>query len=161
MSLPRNIIKKRGIPLNIVNLSTSKKLKIQHISVNKRAGNSTNQIEETLPDYTHQENCFSDDVWEEEADSNEMTSGIHTRRKLKAAERWESVQTVAMNTVIYSYSQPCHAVCSICQLESGIVKCYNCTPMYFYCEACAVQSHKHKLFHHFMEIWQVYTGIML
>ena len=148
----QNIIKKRGIPLNIVNLSTNKKLKIQHVSANIRTENANNQNEGTVPDHMHEDYCNScDDNWNEE-DSNEVSS--HTKRKLKAAERWESVQSVAMDTVICSYSLP-RTVCSMCNLDSGIVKCYNCVPMYFYCKTCAIQSHKHKLFHHFMEIWQV------
>ena len=104
-----------------------------------------------MPDHTHEDYHFDDRDWNE--DPNEMAS-LHTKRKLKAAERWESIQSMAMDTVIRNYSQPC-AVCSICNLDSGIIKCYNCAPMYFYCEGCAIQSHKHKLFHHFMEIWQV------
>lgn len=147
----RNIIKKRGIPLNIVNLSAKKKLKIQHISSNySMIENNNNENKET--DNTQQDSCFDHD-WDEEG-SNELTS-LHTKRKLKAAERWESIQSVAMDTVIYSYSSQACTVCNVCKSESGIVKCYNCAPMYYYCKACAVQSHKHKLFHHFMEIWQV------
>ena len=166
MALPLSIIKKRGIPLNIVNLSKSKRLKIQRVSADKRAGlNSVNQLEEASPDHMepsdhaiHQGSCSfdcSDDVLGEDANSlNDLAQSLHTRRKIKAAERWESIQTVAMNTVVYGYSQPRY-ICNACQSESGIVKCYNCSPLYFYCETCAIQYHKHKLFHHFMEIWQV------
>ena len=67
----RNIIKKRGIPLNIVSLSTNKKLKIQHVSANIRTENANNQNEGTVPDHTHEDYCNS---CENEEDSNEIAS---------------------------------------------------------------------------------------
>ena len=78
----------------------------------------------------------------------------HTKRKQKAAERWMLVQSVALNAVVKTMTEP-QLNCAECNNSAGVVKCYQCGPHVHYCEPCATKMHQNSLFHYYMEIWQV------
>ena len=126
----------------------AKRTKIQHITSNllTEAGNVQENI--SLPDETFDSHVDNDEYI---VDVDQITS---RKRKLKAAERWEAIENLALDTIICSMGRP-HQDCGACGTASGVVRCYNCGPSSIYCETCAVEIHRQKLFHHFMEIWQV------
>lgn len=147
-SRKQNIIKRKGVPLNVVTLSSAKRTKIHHVTCNIRSDSFNVQENINLPYETydnHVDNC------EYDGSDDQMT---HCKRKLKAAERWQAIENLAIDAVICSMGRP-HQNCGACGTAPGIVRCYNCGPSTTYCEDCAIEMHKHKLFHHFMEIWQV------
>ena len=78
----------------------------------------------------------------------------YTKRKQKAAERWQFVQSVAFSAVVMNMAEP-KLNCAMCKESIGVVKCYQCGPHMYYCESCAIKIHHNSLFHHYMEIWQV------
>ena len=53
----------------------------------------------------------------------------HTRRKLKAAEKWKELRNNCSKILIEGYSLP-KVFCSFCTLREGIVRCLQCGPMH-------------------------------
>lgn len=95
---------------------------------------------------------LSDMEFEQESYSYQSSS--FTERKQKAAERWECIQNIVLDTVISSMGAP-QMDCVACKGSAGIVKCHHCGPLSHYCENCAFEIHQNMLFHHYMEIWEV------
>lgn len=144
-SQKKNIIKRKGVPLNVVTFLSAKRTKLQQVKSSIRNENFNVQENVDLADATFDSH--------DECDVNSDQT-MSSKRKLKTAERWEAVENLAINAVICSMGCP-RQDCVACKAASGVVRCYNCGPSSFYCEVCAVEIHKYQLFHHFMEIWQV------
>lgn len=91
----------------------------------------------------------------EEADTDEADAqqplSSHTKRKQKASERWESLQSIALSAVVTTMAKR-QLNCTVCSESAGVVKCYYCGPQKYYCESCAIVIHQNSLFHHYMEI---------
>ena len=138
------IVKRRGIPLNVV--SSSKRLKVQHVKAKPRIMEANDDQNEHLADAG-----LGDMEFEEESYSYQSS---YTKRKQKAAERWECIQNIALDTVIASMGAP-EIDCVACKDSTGIVKCFHCGPLSHYCENCAFEVHQNMLFHHYMEILDV------
>lgn len=145
-----NIIKRRGVPLNVVTVSSSKRTKVQRVKSSIRSQaidvqESSDSPYETYGNY--------DDNCEYNVDADQATY----KRKLKASERWQAIEDLAIDAVICSMGRPSQD-CGACGAP-GIVRCYDCGPSSLYCEDCAIEIHRYQLFHHFMEIWQVISYI--
>lgn len=151
----RNIIKQRNIPLRVVKRS-AKRLKVQHVEgIIRDEGVQSKEDIDVQEDVNNSNNeCFDEDLLDQEDSMEQPSSSLYMKRKIKAAERWESIRNLALHTIICSMSKA-QQYCCICKSVSGIVKCYNCGPATYYCKSCAIKIHQHSLFHHFMEIWQV------
>ena len=141
-----NIVKRKGIPLTIVH--SSKRLRVQHIKAKPRSVEASNK------EYVESTNQ-NEQLFEQVDESHSFQASSYTKRKQKAAERWECIQNMALDTVITSMSEP-QMSCAACKDSAGIVRCFQCGPLLFYCENCAIEIHQNMLFHHYMEIWQVF-----
>ena len=153
MASRKKNIKRKGVPLKVVTFSSTKRTKLQHVKSKIRDENFSVQENIDLADATFDSHDECDVNYNHECDVNSNQT-MSTTRKSKAAERWKTVENLAINVVICSMGCP-HQDCVACKAASGVVRCYNCGPSSIYCEVCAVEIHKYKLFHHFMEIWQV------
>ena len=151
-SRKKNIIKRKGVPLNIVTFSSAKRNKIQHVtcSIRNEAPNEAPNVH-NVPDHRPDEFKAFDNYDEPFMDDYETTA---SKRKLKAAERWEAIEDLAVDVVVCGMGCP-NRDCQACGTTSGVIRCYSCGPSSVYCENCAIEIHKHKMFHHFMEIWKV------
>ena len=147
--------KEESIPLTLV--SVAKRCKIKHIEAPVRSFSDPPLVEEyhfntddssdQILDENNEGTCYDD-----QPDTEQQTA--HTKRKQKAAEKWQIVQSVALNGVIMNMSEPL-LDCTICDESRGIVKCDQCGPLMIYCKQCAIDMHQHSLFHHFVEVWEV------
>lgn len=148
-----NVVKRKGIPLTIV--TSSKRLRLQHIKANSR---SMEAIDKEYVESINQNERLTDeglsDMQFEQVDESHSYPTSYTKRKQKAAERWEYIQSIALDVVITSMGEP-QVNCAACKSSAGIVICFQCGPI-SYCEDCAVEIHQNMLFHHYMEIWQVF-----
>jgi len=161
MSSRKNISKRKNIPLNVVK-STTKRIRISHVKavpislqepisvleqfVEEPCDSSNQHLTEPLIDNNYE-------MEDDELGVHQPSS--HTKRKQKAAERWEVIQNAAIDVAIATMGEP-HCACVSCKEGLGSVKCHHCGPRIHYCEACAVRIHQYSLFHHYMEVWQVY-----
>ena len=138
-------------------VSVAKRCKIKHIKAPVRSFSDPPLVEEChfntddssdqILDENNEGTCYDD-----QPDTEQQTA--HTNRKQKAAEKWQIVQSVALNGVIMNMSEPL-LDCTICDKSRGIVKCDQCGPLMIYCKQCAIDMHQHSLFHHFVEVWEV------
>ena len=155
MNPRKTIIKRKSIPLTLV--SVAKRCKIKHIKAPVRSFSDPPLVEEChfntddssdqILDENNEGTCYDD-----QPDTEQQTA--HTKRKQKAAEKWQIVQSVALNGVIMNMSEAL-LDCTICDKSRGIVKCDQCGPLMIYCKQCAIDMHQHSLFHHFVEVWEV------
>ncbi|XP_065906279.1 uncharacterized protein [Dysidea avara] len=154
MNPRKTIIKRKSIPLTLV--SVAKRCKIKHIKAPVRSFSDPPLVEEChfntddssdqILDENNEGTCYDD-----QPDTEQQTA--HTKRKQKAAEKWQIVQSVALNGVIMNMSEAL-LDCTICDKSRGIVKCDQCGPLMIYCKQCAIDMHQHSLFHHFVEVWE-------
>ena len=147
-SRKKNIIKRKGIPLNILTSSSAKRTKIKHVNCSIR--NKAPNVHDA-PDHRPDEFEALSNHDEPVMDDYETTA---SKRNLKAAERWEAIEDLAVDVIVDGMGCPNYD-CQACSTTAGFVRCYSCGPSSVYCESCAIEMHKHKLFHHFMEIWKV------
>ena len=160
MASRKNIVKRKGIPLTIV--SSSKRFRVQHIKAKARSEASDKEYVERINENEHlTDEGLSDVQFEQVNESHSYEPSSYTKRKQKAAERWECLRNVALDTVITSMGEP-QMNCAACKDSAGIVMCFQCGPLSYYCENCAIEIHQNMLFHHCMEIWQVsYVCVIL
>lgn len=154
MNPRKNVIKRKSIPLTIV--SVAKRCKIKHIEAPVRSFSNLPLVEEHNFGSDDSSDQMLDENYEnttyDEPDIEQQTA--HTKRKQRAAEKWQLVQSTALNGIIINMSEPL-LDCATCGNCRGIVKCDQCGPRMYYCKQCAIDIHRHSLFHHFLEVWEV------
>ena len=161
MASKKNIIKRKNIPLTIVR--SAKRCKVKQVKAQVRGAHldpsSESFVEEfndeTVTNELLDDSCIFEEAATDETDAQQPSSS-HTKRKQKASERWEFLQSVALSAVVTTMAKR-QLNCTVCNESASVVKCYQCGPQTYYCESCAITIHQNSLFHHYMEIWQVKT----
>jgi len=151
MASKKNIIKRKDIPLNVV--TSAKRWKIKHIKATVKSTKLESSSESPVGEFNDDGYMFEETA-ADETDIQQTSS--HTKRKQRAAKRWEFVQSAALSAVVVTMAEP-QLNCAVCKESAGMVKCYQCGPQLYYCKSCATEIHQNSLFHHYMEIWQVNT----
>ena len=161
MASKKNIIKRKNIPLTIVR--SAKRCKIKQVKAQVRGTHLDSSSESLVEEFSDEtvtnelldayDSCIFEEAATDETDAQQPSSS-HTKRKQKASERWEFLQSVALNAVVTTMAKR-KLNCTVCNESAGVVKCYQCGPQTYYCESCAIAIHQNSLFHHYMEIWQV------
>ena len=130
MASKKNVVKRKDIPLTVV--KSVKQCKIKH-NRGKVASNKSSVGEfncETVTNQWHDDGYMFDETAADETNTQQPSS--HTKRKQKAAERWMLVQSVALNAVVKTLTEP-QLNCAECNNSAGVVKCYQCGPHVHYC----------------------------
>ena len=138
--------RKSNIPLSVVRRSsgtTMKRLRVEQVRVplpihgdGSDPGTATEIVDESgnacNVDISEMEDCFAVD--------SENTETSHTRRKQRAADKWEKLRCILTRTVVEKQCLPSHGVpCYICGKDDIAVRCTECGPFRFYCEHCATE----------------------
>lgn len=89
-------------------------------------------------------------------DDHDATISMHTRRKEKLAEKWNVLRSTAHRKMIQMYALSPDKKCDICTCEDANVRCQQCGPLLM-CQSCCFNIHNKLHYHHFPELWQVYT----
>ena len=153
--------KRRNIPLNLIKPSKQKKrIKVDRVSGTLPQASTVPRIQpgpsvdpsfgdisDDEPDF-----CGSDNV----LDSMQLSgTSSHTKRKEKAAAKWDEIHQTALRVMIEESSLPSGIRCFVCGIKTAVVRCLHCGPQHFFCEKCAMDLHTHALYHHCPELWQV------
>ena len=162
MNRPR---KRRNIPLNFVRPSKQqKRIKVKLVRASLPSMDMIQQPShhESTPDddasISDNEFDFSDLGGGSENGLDSMQSSdtsSHTKRKEKAAAKWDELHQTALTVMIAESSLPSGVKCFVCGTEDAVVRCLCCGPQHFFCERCAVELHTHALYHHCPELWKV------
>lgn len=161
MSRPR---KRSNIPLNLVRPFKQKRVKVDRVSATLPASSTVIEPHHDEPppsegiDHDSSYPCGDElDMQPEECQSAKFQSDVssHTRRKERAAAKWDEIRADALSVMIEESSLPSGVTCFACGTEDATVRCLYCGPQHFFCEHCAVQLHTHALYHHCPEVWKV------
>ena len=164
MNRPR---RRRNIPLNFVQPSKQqKRIKVNRVSaslpsVETGILQSSQHVPVSGADDAESNACPSDDEYdlggsEDVLDSMQSSDvSSHTKRKERAAAKWDEIHQNALTVMIEESSLPSGIKCFVCGTEDAIVRCLYCGPQHFFCETCAVELHSQALYHHCPEIWKV------
>lgn len=156
MSRPR---KRSNIPLNLVRPCKLKRIKVDHISATLPT--SSTVIEPSPSEEIGDVSSYPCDdefgIQPEECQSAQTQSDVssHTRRKERAAAKWDEIRPDALRVMIEESSLPSGVTCFACGTEDTTVRCLYCGPQHFFCERCATELHTHALYHHCPELWKV------
>ena len=102
-----------------------------------------------------------DHVYHQEDDNDDdATVSMHTRRKEKLAEKWNTLRSGAYKKMIQMYALPPSNKCAICSSEDADVRCQQCGPL-LTCQSCCFDIHSKLHYHHFPELWQVQMYIII
>lgn len=156
--------RKSNIPLSVVRRSsgtTTKRLRVEQVRVplpihgdESGPGTATEISEDESGnacnvEISEVEDCFTVD--------SENTETFHTRRKQRAADKWEKLRCIVTRTVVEKQCLPPGVPCYICGKDDIAVRCAECGPFHFYCERCATELHVKCFYHHCPEIWKVHV----
>ena len=165
----KNPRKRRNIPLNLVKPSKhqkSKRIRIDHVSGTLPIPSTPDKMQPQIEDLVQVgsgleavDGDISDNKFDfcGSADSVQLssTASSHTKRKEKAAAKWDEIHRTALTVMIEESSLPSDVRCFVCGIESATVRCLHCGPQHFYCEKCGTDLHSHALYHHCPELWKV------
>lgn len=98
-----------------------------------------------------------DHVYQQDDDA---TVSMHTRRKEKLAEKWNTLRSGAYKKMIQMYALPPSSKRAICSNEDADVRCQQCGPLLM-CQSCCFDIHGKLHYHHFPELWQVQMYIVI
>lgn len=160
--------KRRNVPLNLVKPSKqqgSKRIRIDHVRGTlpvstplETPSHLSDDLDGLLPGHEATDE-MSDNEFDCRGESDPVlsttTETLHTKRKEKAAIKWDEIHQTALTVMIEESSLPSHINCFVCGIESVIVRCLQCGPQHFFCEKCATDFHTYALFHHCPELWKV------
>ena len=150
--------RKSNIPLSIIRPSsgTTKCLRVEQVQVplpvhrDESFSSMATEIDGTVAESSNTPD-YSTDIGNGTVNSETP----HTRRKQKAAEKWEELRGALTRTVIENECLPPDVPCYICGNEDIVVRCVECGPFNYYCECCATELHVKCFYHHCPEIWKV------
>ena len=142
--------KRNKVPLNFLSAQKGQK---------KRYRFTSEEVTVTLPDTvisseTSAVSPVDVDLPPENYQEDDPTVSMHTRRKEKLAEKWNTLRTSAYKKMIEMYALPPSNKCAICNSEDANVRCQQCGPL-FMCQSCCFDIHSKLHYHHFPELWQV------
>ena len=148
--------RKNRIPLNFVVRRKSKPgVRVLKTIVPVSLSSGENLLSHHEDD--HVPDCFTDFQCLSSSEDSDPTQTDYKKRKTIMAEKWNSIRSSATKVLIEGFGFPVCVCCNNCG-ESANVKCVQCGPVSFYCQACAVEAQKTSLYHHFPEIWKVITN---
>ena len=148
--------RKSNIPLSIVRPSSrTKHLRIEQVQVPLPVHSEL--VSSIATDTVGESSSIGPGDYSADIGDDTMSSETpHTRRKQKAAEKWEELRSALTRTVIENECLPPGVPCYICGNEDIAVRCVECGPFNYYCESCAIKLHENCYYHHCPEIWKVY-----
>lgn len=79
----------------------------------------------------------------------------HENRVIKSVNNWTGVHTQLLSAFIEENCLPPEAVCIVCLKEPAIIRCLQCGPQVFTCQACCLTCHSTVNHFHTPEIWKV------
>ena len=81
----------------------------------------------------------------------------HHRRRQKAAEAWGRLRSSFIATTVSKSCIPPASMCVKCNTVEATVRCQQCGPLAYFCEACTVEQHCNPIFQcnmfHTPELW--------
>ena len=166
----KNPRKRRNIPLKVVKPSKHRKsmrIRIDHVSSTLPTPSIPDRMQPQMEDLVQAASGLDSEAVDDNIIDNESnlgsidsmqltnTSSSHTKRKEKAAAKWDEIHQITLTVMIEDSSQPLDIRCFVCGIESTTVRCLHCGPQHFFCEKCGTDLHSHALYHHFPELWKV------
>ena len=94
--------------------------------------------------------------------SHEDEQTMYTIESKSSVAGWEAIRKKLLFTVTESVGMPVGQMCVLCRENCAVVRCQQCGPQSYYCQACVDTSHSWFSFLHAMEQWTVrYLDLIL
>ena len=106
-----------------------------------------------LPSSAMASSSVSMDLESETSHEDEQT--MYTIESKTSVAGWEAIRKKLLFTVTESVGMPVGQMCVLCRENCAVVRCQQCGPQSYYCQACVDTSHSRFTFLHAMEQWTV------
>lgn len=151
--------KRNRIPINFLSkrrVSTKRSRTTRKIIELSLPAEHSETLADTGNSWDPNDDHNADEQCHEENNDTDTTINAHTKRKLKLAEKWNVLRNDAYKMMIQCKALPPNQRCFSCDGNNASVRCEQCGPLLM-CRKCCMCIHEKIYYHHFPEIWQVYT----